>query len=180
MKSRSADWTLQEVKVTIRRFERKDIPKKVEWINNPENNSFLHYDIPICVEKTEKWYDSHLGDDDRYDAVIEADGMPVGTIGLLSIDKKNSKAEYYIAMGETEYKGKGVAKSASLLILKYGFEILELNKIYLYTEAENIAAQKLFERVGFIKEGLIRQDILSRGKLADRYAYGYLREDWHG
>lgn len=180
MKSRSADWTLQEVKVTIRRFERKDIPKKVEWINNPENNSFLHYDIPICVEKTEKWYDSHLGDDDRYDAVIEADGMPVGTIGLLSIDKKNSKAEYYIAMGETEYKGKGVAKSASLLILKYGFEILELNKIYLYTEAENIAAQKLFERVGFIKEGLIRQDILSHGKLADRYAYGYLREDWHG
>lgn len=165
------------MKVTIRRFERTDIPKKVEWVNNPENNQFLHYDIPICIEKTEKWFDSHFGEDTRYDAVIEADRVPVGTIGLLSIDRKNSKAEYYIAMGETSYKGKGIAKEASLLILQYGFETLLLNRIYLYTEVENVAAQKLFEKVGFVREGLIRQDILSHGKYADRYAYGYLRED---
>lgn len=166
------------MKVTIRKFERTDIPKKVEWVNNPENNQFLHYDIPICIEKTEKWFDSHFGEDTRYDAVIEADRVPVGTIGLLSIDRKNSKAEYYIAMGETSYKGKGIAKEASLLILQYGFETLLLNRIYLYTEVENVAAQKLFEKVGFVREGLIRQDILSHGKYADRYAYGYLREDW--
>lgn len=85
----------QDVKVTIRQFERTDTPKKVEWINNPENNRFLHYDIPICVEKTEKWFDSHIGEETRYDAVIEVDGTPVGTIGLLCIDRKNSKAEYY-------------------------------------------------------------------------------------
>lgn len=166
------------MKVTIRKFEQTDIPKKVEWVNNPENNQFLHYDIPICIEKTEKWFDSHFGEDTRYDAVIEADRVPVGTIGLLSIDRKNSKAEYYIAMGETSYKGKGIAKEASLLILQYGFETLLLNRIYLYTEVENVAAQKLFEKVGFVREGLIRQDILSHGKYADRYAYGYLREDW--
>ena len=168
----------QEVKISIRKFERADIPKKVEWINNPENNQFLHYDIPICVEKTEMWFDSHLGEDSRYDAVIEADGVPVGTIGLLSIDWKNSKAEYYIAMGETVYKGKGVAKEASRLILEYGFEKLGLNRIYLFTEVENVAAQNLFERVGFKKEGVIRQDIVSHGKHVDRIAYGFLREDW--
>ena len=66
------------MEVSIRRFEKTDIPKKVEWINNPENNQFLHYDIPISVESTEKWFDSHAGDDTRYDAVIEADGVPVG------------------------------------------------------------------------------------------------------
>lgn len=166
--------------ITIRQFEKTDIPKKVEWINNPENNRFLHYDIPICVEKTEKWFDSHKGDDSRYDAVIECNGMPVGTIGLLSIDQKNKKAEYYIAMGETSYKGKGVAKEASRLILEYGFEELELNRIYLFTEVENVVAQKLFERVGFVREGVIRQDIVSHGCFVDRVAYSYLREDWNG
>lgn len=170
---------LPEVKITIRKFERSDIPKKVEWINNPANNQFLHYDIPICVEKTEKWFDSHVGDNTRFDAVIEVDGVPVGTIGLLCIDKKNSKAEYYIAMGETNYKGKGVAKEASKLILNYGFENLGLNRIYLFTEAENVSAQKLFERVGFVREGIIRQDIVSHGKYADRVAYGFLREEWN-
>ena len=81
----------QDMNVTIRRFERADIPRKVEWINNPENNRFLHYDLPISVENTERWFDSHLGDNGRYDAVIEADNVPVGLIGLLSVDRKNSK-----------------------------------------------------------------------------------------
>ncbi len=166
------------MKVSIRRFEKTDIPKKVEWINNPENNQFLHYDIPISVENTEKWFDSHLGEDTRYDAVIEADGVPVGIIGLLEIDRMNSKAEYYVTIGETSYKGKGIAKEASWLILKYGFETLGLNRIYLFTEVKNVAAQKLFERVGFVREGLIRQDILSHGQYVDRIAYGFLREDW--
>ena len=169
---------LPEVKITIRKFERSDIPKKVEWINNPANNQFLHYDIPICVEKTEKWFDSHVCDNTRFDAVIEVDGVPVGTIGLLCIDRKNSKAEYYIAMGEINYKGKGVAKEASKLILNYGFENLGLNRIYLFTEAENVSAQKLFERVGFLREGIIRQDIVSHGKYIDRVVYGFLREEW--
>ena len=167
------------MRINIRKFERMDIPKKVEWINNPENNQFLHYDIPISVEKTEKWFDGHEGETTRFDAVIEADGIPVGTIGLLSIDRKNSKAEYYIAMGEVSYKGKGVAKEASRLILTYGFEKLGLNRIYLFTEVENVAAQKLFERVGFIREGIIRQDIVSHGEYVDRIAYGLLREDWN-
>ncbi len=164
--------------IQIRKFYRTDIPKKVEWINNPENNQFLHYDIPLSIEKTEIWFDSHLGDTTRYDAVIEVDGVPVGTIGLLNIDYKNSKAEYYIAMGETIFKGKGVAKQASKLLLKYGFEELELNRIFLFTEIDNTGAQKLFEQIGFIKEGILKQDIFSRGKYVDRYTYGYLKKDW--
>ena len=171
---------MQDARITIRKFEKSDIPKKVEWINNPANNRFLHYNIPLSVEGTERWFDSHQGETTRYDAVIEADGVPVGTIGLLSIDRKNSKAEYYIAMGETAYKGKGVAKEASRLILAYGFEELGLNRIYLFTEADNIAAQKLFERVGFKREGILKQDVYSHGAFADRIAYGILKEDWKG
>lgn len=164
--------------IQIRKFERQDIPKKVEWINNPNNNQFLHYDIPISVCRTEKWFEMHIGDDTRFDAIIEVDGVPVGTIGLLSIDKKNSKAEYYIALGEEKYKGKGIAKQASEMILEYGFITLKLNRIYLLTEDENIVAQKLFERIGFVKEGLIRQDIFSHGRYVNRIMYGLLREDW--
>ena len=171
---------MQDARITIRKFEKSDIPKKVEWINNPANNRFLHYNIPLSIEGTERWFDSHQGETTRYDAVIEADGVPVGTIGLLSIDRKNSKAEYYIAMGETSYKGKGVAKEASRLILAYGFEELGLNRIYLFTEADNIAAQKLFERVGFKREGILKQDVYSHGAFADRIAYGILKEEWKG
>ena len=164
--------------VTIRQFERTDIPKKVEWINNPANNQFLHYDIPLEITKTQEWFDKNLGRTDRFDAVIEADGVPCGTIGLLSIDRKNSKAEYYIAMGETELKGKGVSTQASKLILDYAFSELGLNRVYLFTETENIAAQKLFEKVGFVKEGRLKNDIVSHGRFVDRFAYGSCKEDY--
>ena len=164
--------------VTIRKFEKTDIARKVEWINNPANNQYLHYDLPITVEGTEKWFDSHIGDDRRYDAVIEADGVPVGTIGLLSIDRKNSKAEYYIAMGDTAYKGKSVARKASELLLAYGFGELELNRIYLYTETGNTGAQKLFERLGFVREGVLRSDVKGHNGYSDRIVYGLLKEDY--
>lgn len=166
------------MQVIIREFRREDIPKKVEWINNPENNRFLHYDIPIEVSKTQKWFDNNVGRTDRYDAVIEVDGVPCGTIGLLSIDRINSKAEYYIAMGETSLKGKGISTQASKLILEYGFKKLGLNRIYLFTETENIPAQKLFEKIGFKKEGCIRDDIISHGRFVDRYTYGICRKDY--
>ncbi len=164
--------------ITVRRFEKNDIPKKVEWINDPRNNLFLHYDIPISIEKTERWFESHIVDTTRFDGIIEYNNMPVGTIGLLDIDQKNKCAEYYIAMGDVDYKGKGIAKEASRQIIQYGFEHFGLNRIYLFTESENIAAIRLFEKVGFIREGLLRQDIVSHGKYVDRFVYSILRKDW--
>ena len=166
------------MKIVIRKFEKCDIPIKVEWVNNPKNNTFLHYDIPIEIGKTERWFENNLGRNDRYDGIIEADGVPVGLIGLLSIDLKNKKAEYYVMMGNVDFKGKGIAKEASRQIINYGFYELNLNRIYLYTEVKNVIAQKLFERVGFIKEGCLRADLLMHGNFIDRYVYGILKEDW--
>ena len=167
-----------EVKVTIREFQKTDIPKKVEWINNPENNRFLHYDLPLSIDKTEKWFYSHVGDRYRYDAIIEVDGVSVGLIGLLSISPCEKNAEYYIAMGESKYKGKGVAKKASKLIIRYGFDILGLNHIYLFTETENFEAQRLFESLGFTREGILQDDVISHGRFCDRYVYSLSRDEW--
>lgn len=162
--------------ITIRKFEERDIQRKVDWINDPENNTYLHYDIPLEYRKTLAWFERNKDRTDRYDAVIEADGVPCGLIGLLSIDEKNSKAEYYVCMGEVAYKGKGIAKKASDLILDYAFNKIGLNRVYLYTEADNFAAQRLFEKVGFIREGIIHSDLIINGRFVDRIIYGICRD----
>lgn len=164
--------------VLVRKFERNDIPNKVKWINDPKNNKYLHYDIPLEIEKTEKWFDNNINNSNRYDAIIEVDGISCGTIGLINVDRKNHKAEYYIAMGETSLKRKGVSAQASELILKYAFFNLEINRVYLYTETENIPAQRLFEKLGFVKEGCIRQDLFSNGRFVDRFIYGICKSDY--
>ena len=140
------------MKVEIRKFQEKDIPNKIKWINDSKNNQYLHYDLPLEYEKTLEWFNRNKDRTDRFDAVIEVDGVSVGIIGLLSIDYKNRKAEYYITLGEEKYKGKGIAKLASIKLLDYAFKELNLNKVYLYTEVANKKAQILFERLGFKKK----------------------------
>ena len=166
------------MRVSIRKFTTKDIENKIRWINNESNNQFLHYDLPLEYDKTLIWYEHVKDRIDRYDAVIEADGIPVGLIGLLSIDNKNRKAEYYVSMGEVEYKGKGIAAEATHQLLEYAFCNLRLERVYLYTESENHAAQKMFKRVGFREEGLLKKDIISRGRYVDRSIFGITRTEY--
>ena len=158
-------------KVSIRKFEEKDIKNKIRWINDVNNNKFLHYNLPLEYEKTLEWFKKNKDREDRYDAVIEYEGIPVGIIGLLNIDRLNRKAEYYITMGEIDYKGKGIAFIASQKILEYAFKELGLNKIYLYTEVDNIIAQKLFNKLGMIKEGILKEDLIINNQKKDRYIY---------
>lgn len=169
----------KSMQVTIRKFEEKDIRNKIRWINDTNNNKYLHYDLPLEFDKTVEWFNNNKNRTDRYDAVIEVDGISVGLIGLLGIDKKNKKAEFYIVLGEPQFKGKGIAKEASKILLDYSFNELQLNKIYLYTEVENLAAQKSFEKSGFQREGLLKQDLIYNGRKVDRYFYGIVKEEFY-
>lgn len=164
--------------VSLRDFNEDDIRLKIEWINNPNNNQYLHYDIPIEYEKTLCWF-REKDNAHRIDCIIEYDGIPVGVIGLLSIDSVSRKAEYYITVGNTAYKRKGIATKATLLILEYAFEDLVLNKVYLTVDADNEIACRLYEKVGMSCEGLFREDLLHQGKLIDRKRYAILKRDWN-
>lgn len=153
-----------------------DIPNKVKWINDGRNNRFLHYDIPLEIEKTRKWYLKNQLLTNRYDAVIEYNGIPVGVIGLLDIH--GGKAEYYVTLGEPAYTGQGIATKASELLLEYAFSDLALNEVYLYTEVENLPAQRLFERCGFQKRAIEYESAMNRGKSVDRYYYVITAEEF--
>ena len=166
------------MRVTIRKFNESDIINKINWINNPENNRFLHYDLPLEYNKTLRWFENNKSRTDRYDAVIEFKGIPVGLIGLLSIDDINKKAEYYIAVGDTQYKSKGIAYEASILLLKLAFVTFKLEKVYLYTEVDNVIAQHLFRKIGFREEGIIKKDLFYKGKFIDRMIFSIKKEEY--
>lgn len=164
-------------KITLRTFEESDINNKINWINNSNNNEFLHYDLPLSHSKTLEWY-KNKNNTLRLDYVIQYNNIPVGLIGLLNLDYINSKAEFYISMGKSEFKQKGIATKACHLLIDYAFMTLKLNKIYLTTDADNKIAQKLFEKLGFKQEGLLIKDLFHRGQYIDRIRYGLLTDYW--
>lgn len=160
------------MKVSIEKFREKDVPFKVKWINDDENNKYLHYNLPLTEDGTLLWFRTLQDRKDRVDYTIIYEGEPAGLIGLLNIDLKNQKAEYYICLAGDRFKGKGIASIGSDLLIRESYEKLHLNKIYLYTELGNVHAQRLFERIGFVKEGLLKHDLIHNGHRIDRYIYG--------
>lgn len=163
--------------VTLRDFTASDINDKIRWINDPENHRYLHYDIPLEYDKTMQWFLSK-NKTNRLDLVIEFENVPVGLIGLLGIDYVNSKAEYYICLGEKQYKGKGIAKAASVALLNCAFCELGLNKVYLNVDAQNAVACHLYEKIGFECEGYFREDLFHYGEYIDRKRYAILSKNW--
>lgn len=165
---------LKENMITLREFTADDIDNKVKWINDNANNQYLHYDIPLNREKTLVWFQSKAKN--RLDCVIEYDGTPVGLIGLIGIDETNRKAEFYISMGRTDFKRKGIATIATRMLLKYAFGTLGLIKVFLHVDEENVAARGLYEKIGFTVEGRFIKDMLHRGVLINRCRYAIFSE----
>lgn len=166
---------IEKDNVSIREFKLSDVEKKVEWINNPENNQYLHYNIPLSVEGTTKWF-MNKETSSRLDCVIEYDGVPVGVIGLLEIDYFNKKAEFYITLGATEYKRKGIATTATRLIVDYAFDDLQLQKVYLNVDEANEKACRLYEKVGFKCEGIFVKDMFFKNAWINRRRYAIFSE----
>jgi UDP-4-amino-4,6-dideoxy-N-acetyl-beta-L-altrosamine N-acetyltransferase len=166
-------------KVSLQSLERKHLSKCVEWLNDPEVVETLSMSEPVSMESEQRWFDNHLKDEHSKILAIETvDGEYIGNIGLHNIDLHNRKAELGIFIGEKKYWGKGYGTEAVLLGLKLAFEGLNLNKVYLRTFINNERAQKCYEKAGFKKEGILRQDMFKSGDYVDCIIYSVLIEDY--
>ncbi|MBU7013667.1 MAG: GNAT family N-acetyltransferase [Theionarchaea archaeon] len=166
-------------KVSLQSLERKHLQKCVEWLNDPEITETLSMSEPVSMESEQRWYDSYLKDDHSKILAIETvKGEFIGNIGLHNIDLHNRKAELGIFIGDKEYWGKGYGTEAVLLGLKFAFEALNLNKVYLRTFVSNKRAQRCYEKAGFKKEGILRQDMFKNGNYVDCIVYSVLIEEY--
>lgn len=163
--------------IKARLFSFEDIPYRVKWINDIRINKSMFFDLPATIEKTEVWY-RNKDKNTRIDfSFINQSEMLIGMGGFTNIDKNNLNAEFYIMVSPL-LQGKGYGKSLSLWMFNFAFIELNLHKIYLYTNDNNIAAYKIYEYAGFKLEGTLREQKYKKGKFISRRFYGLLRQEW--
>lgn len=166
-------------KVCLKLVEFDDIPNRVKWINDPEIQNTLMYDVPTSIAKTMEWYKRTIMDHTRREfSIFTKEGKNIGFCGLINYDLRFNKAELHCVIGDKSYWSGGYGTEAYKLLMEYGFEELGLNKIYGYQLLHNFGAHRVVEKLGWKREGLLREEIWGHGKLWDVYYVGILRSDW--
>lgn len=151
-----------------------DLKERVEWMNNPKIYKTMHFTPPISLEKTIEWHSKNINNISRCDVAFEGnDGNLVAMGGLTHIDYSTRKAEFYIFVNPDRQR-EGNGSIATYILCKYGFEVLQLHKIYLYTNSNNLGARKTYEKIGFKLEGILRDEMINEEKYEDRLYYGLL------
>lgn len=159
------------------RFKIEDISTRVDWINNPAIHNTMYFEIPASIDKTEIWYENNVNNESRIDFTFKIDSVIIAMGGFTNISKEHKNAEFYV-MVNPEMHGKGIGKEVSQWMFNYAFSVLKLNKIYLYTNDDNISAYSIYEKSGFKLEGIIREHKWKNGHFQNRRFYGLLLSEW--
>ena len=168
----------------LRELERKDLAKINKWRNDPELISCLGAPFRyINLDVDEAWFEGYMKS--RNSAVrcaIVEDGQNeiLGLVSLVSIDHMNQSAEFHIMIGDKANQGKGMGSFAVNEMLKHAFYNLNLQRVELTVLEDNLRAQHLYEKAGFVKEGVKRCAKYKSGRFANMILYSILKSEFIG
>ncbi len=168
-------------KTILRSLERQDLQIVANWRNHPTIRSSFFSAYPIVISCQDKWYDGYLsrGNSLIFMICLHETNQPVGMVGLDCIDHRNQSAEYgRMLIAEAQFRGQGYAKDATITLLRYAFEDLNLNRIYLKVYEKNNNAISLYERCGFSKEGIEREAVFMGGRHHNVLLMSFLRSEF--
>jgi RimJ/RimL family protein N-acetyltransferase len=170
--------------VLLRPVQRADISFFLKWFNDPEVTQYLMMTLPM-TEMAEQKFIEELGTVNAANQVIfvveannDKNNKPIGSISLSKINNKDHNATFGIAIGEKEYWSRGYGTEAAGLIIKYGFEQLNMHRITSSALSFNERSLRMHRKLGFREEGRSREAIYKNGAYHDEVLFGLLREDW--
>lgn len=171
-------------RIRLRAVEREDLPRFVEWLNDPEVTAGLLMILPISNWEETRWFENLASRPPQERPLsIEVktpDGgwKPIGNVGLERIDWTDRMAEFGIFIGEKSVWDQGYGTEATRLMLKHAFETLNLNRIYLHVYETNPRAIHTYDKVGFVKEGRLREARYRNGVYINVLLMSMLRSEW--
>ena len=113
----------------------------------------------------------------RFGIELAASGELIGNVTLYAFYEMNRRCEVGYILARKHW-GKGYLGEALEAALDYGFRQLDLNRVEADIDPRNAASGKVLERLGFRKEGYMRERWLVNGEVCDSIYYGLLRSDW--
>lgn len=167
----------------LRELEREDIKCINKWRNDPHLIACLGAPYRFINEDVESnWYDNYMHarnnsvrcaivDDAKEDEVL-------GLISLLDIDYINRTGELHIMIGGEVNRGRGLGTFAVNAMVEHAFNNLNLRRIELEVLENNLPAIRLYEKTGFVREGIKREANYKSGEYVGMVVMGLLKKEF--
>lgn len=168
--------------VILRAIELSDKEILLRIINDGETEYLLGgWSFPVSELEQEAWIESLESNINILRCMIDdkQGKRTVGTVILSDIDYKNGTAEIQIKL-LGDFQGKGYGTDTIRTMVNYCFNELRLHCIYARINEDNTSSQKMVERVGFNREGVLRDRVFKEGKYLDVITYSILNEENNG
>lgn len=161
--------TLSSERLVLRPLGRAHVSDRyVRWMNDREVNKYLESGGDYTIDMLKNYLDTVEEQQIYFWAIHLKEGKHIGNIKIDPINVRHRFGEYGILMGDREEWGKGYAKEASELVVDFCFNgELRLRKVILGVVRDNVAAVKLYEKLGFVVEGTLRSHVFHVGKWCD-------------
>lgn len=159
-------------KVCLRAYKAEDIPFATSFVNDKELKKLLVTNIPFPTTpwEEESWVKAQTSNNDgKYNFAIEdlETKKYIGGCGIQSVNWLSRVAVVGIMIGDKDYWGKGYGTDAMMVLKRFIFEDMNINKIRLHTFSFNERAIKSYEKCGFKVEGILKSEIFKEGKYYD-------------
>jgi RimJ/RimL family protein N-acetyltransferase len=169
-------------RVYLRPAERSDLETFVRWFADADVTHYLMARAPFSAAMEERWFDQMVEKQGKTDyhfvLCLVDEGRPIGTVGLHQLDLENGSAAFGISIGEKAEWNKGYGTEALQAICDFGFGRLRLERIWLDVYAPNKAAQRAYEKAGFVVEGTLRNALFADGRHMDVLRMALLHDEW--
>jgi RimJ/RimL family protein N-acetyltransferase len=175
--------TLETPRLVLRSFTLTDAPD-VQRLARDREIAATTLQIPHPYEDgmAEAWIGTHQEQFEQgklvnFAIVLREEAALVGAVGL-RLDPRNTRAELGYWVGKA-YWNRGYGTEASRAVLAYGFDELQLHRIFACYFAHNPASGRIMEHLGMKAEGRLRQHVQKWGQFVDLVIYGILRSEFH-
>ena len=163
-------------KILLRALEERDNSLLRELMNDPQTEKMVcGASWPVSENDQLRWFRELRNTPHMLRCTVESieTGEAVGTLILSDIDHRSGTAELHIKLAAS-CRGKGYGTDCIRTVVGYAFRELRLNCVYANILEYNTASQKLFEKCGFHKDGVLRARVFKDGAFHDVIAYSLL------
>ena len=174
--------TINANRVTLRPIDERDLDSLFTIFSDPEVMRYWS-SPPLKDQEAARALLSDIQDKFRrklyfqWGVAHRADDTLIGTSTLFHIESNNHRAEIGYALGRAHW-GKGYIQEALRALLGYAFSELNIQRIEADVDPRNEASIRTLERLGFQKEGYLRERWKVNGEVQDALFYGLLRREW--